>query len=185
MAAGALLLLTQCSQKPESATAETAETTQAAPVVLTKAQIAEQFDVKGDTIQPEGAVTAAELETMLGEKTEVDTTVAAPVEAVCKMKGCWMKIKLPNSGKLVHVTFKDYSFFVPKDMAISTNVIFKGHAYQDTLTVEELQHYAEDDGKSEKEIAAITKPEVTYLFNATGVLIPKKAETPAVSTTAK
>ena len=36
---------------------------------------------------------------------------------------------------------------------------------------EELKHYAEDDGQSEEEIAAITEPETKYLFMASGVIL--------------
>ena len=37
----------------------------------------------------------------------------------------------------------------------------------------ELKHYAEDEGKSEKEIAEITAPKIEYKFLAHGVLISK------------
>ena len=39
------------------------------------------------------------------------------------------------------------------------------------IPVAELQHYAEDDGQTEEEIAAITEPEETYTFMADGVLM--------------
>lgn len=172
----ALGLATACGQKGEQA-AETASTDSSsvpAEMVkpMSKAEIGAAYMVEGDTVAPEGAQPVDSVEKSLLASHNADFKVKGTVASACQVKGCWMKVKMP-SGKLMHVTFKDYGFFVPKDIA-GKEVIFEGYAYNDTLSVEELRHYAEDDGKSEKEIAAITKPEVTYLFNATGVLIPKK-----------
>lgn len=36
-------------------------------------------------------------------------------EAVCKAKGCWVTLR--DGDKSVHVSFDEYSFFVPKDSA--------------------------------------------------------------------
>ena len=41
----------------------------------------------------------------------------------------------------------------------------------DTTSIEALQHYAEDEGKSKTEIAKITSPEIRLAFDAKGVLI--------------
>ena len=77
----------------------------------------------------------------------------------CPMKGCWMKISVEKDTVLVR--FKDYGFFVPKN----------GIEGKRTISVSQLQHYAEDAGKSKEEIALITKPEITISFLADGVLI--------------
>ena len=63
-------------------------------------------------------------------------------------------------------------FFVPKDASGKT-AIFEGVAYNDTIPVNDLKHYAEDEGKSKEEIEKITKPEVTISFEAHGVIIKK------------
>jgi hypothetical protein len=39
----------------------------------------------------------------------------------------------------------------------------------DTTTVEELKHFAEDDGKSKEEIEKITEPKIEMVFEASGV----------------
>ena len=173
-----ILLTTACNSRPEDDAKlghqQVTENPKIDAAPLTKVEIAALYTIEGDTISPENAVSAANVETALITKGAGDFTIKSKVNAACQVKGCWMKVALP-SGKLMHVTFKDYGFFVPKDVP-GKEVVFQGHAYQDTLSVEELRHYAEDDGKSEKEILAITKPEVTYLFNANGVLIPKEAE---------
>ena len=70
----------------------------------------------------------------------------------------------------VRITFKDYGFFVPKDSE-NTEVIVEGNAFLNEMSVEDQKHYAEDEGKSEAEIAAITSPEITKAFIADGVLL--------------
>ena len=51
------------------------------------------------------------------------------------------------------------------------DVVMNGKAYVSETSVEELRHYAEDAGKSEEEITAITEPERTFSFEADGVLL--------------
>ena len=85
------------------------------------------------------------------------------------MKGCWMVVELPEQID-VRVTFKDYGFFVPKNIE-NTEVIVKGKAFLDEMSVEDQKHYAEDEGKSEAEIAAITSPKSSRAFVANAVLL--------------
>ena len=87
----------------------------------------------------------------------------------CPMKGCWMRISVEKDTVLVR--FKDYGFFVPKSGIEGKSTIINGSLSVDTLSIAQLQHYAEDAGKSKKEIALITKPEITISFLADGVLI--------------
>ena len=95
----------------------------------------------------------------------------AEVISVCKKKGCWMKVALAN-GAEVMVKFKDYAFFVPRDIETST-VIMKGKAYVEEMSVEDQRHYGEDEGLSREETAAIQKPKKTLFFMADGVNIKK------------
>ena len=87
----------------------------------------------------------------------------------CPMKGCWMKISVEKDTVLVR--FKDYAFFVPKNGIEGKSTIINGKLSVDTLSIAQLQHYAEDAGKSKEEIALISKPEITISFLADGVLI--------------
>lgn len=93
------------------------------------------------------------------------------IKEVCKKKGCWMNMDLSNSQNSF-VRFKDYGFFVPLN-ADGSEAIVNGKAFIDVVSVEELRHYAKDAKKSQEEINKITKPKVTYAFQATGVLIKK------------
>lgn len=97
----------------------------------------------------------------------VATTLKGTVSEVCQAKGCWLTMNA-GPGETMMVTFKDYAFFVPKDIA-EREVILSGQAYYQTTPVVELRHYAEDAGKSEEEIAAITEPKRELRFLASGV----------------
>tara|TARA_Y100001958_G_C21233861_1_gene559971 strand:- start:2093 stop:2545 length:453 start_codon:yes stop_codon:yes gene_type:complete len=99
-----------------------------------------------------------------------NTKFKATVVDVCKMKGCWMNLDL-NNNKQVMVRFKNYGFFVPKDIE-GKDVIVEGKAFIDVLTVDELKHYAFDAGKSKEEIDKIKEKKRIYSFEATGVVIP-------------
>lgn len=106
----------------------------------------------------------------IGDSMEVSFTTK--VNEVCQMKGCWMKLDLGDNKTESFVKFKDYDFFVPMD-ASQANAIVKGIAYKAETSVAELRHYAEDAGRSEEEIAAITEPKVEYSFLAEGVFLKK------------
>ena len=82
-----------------------------------------------------------------------------------------MTLDLGNN-ETAFVKFKDYGFFVPMN-AQKRNTIIEGKAFVEETSVAELKHYAEDEGKSEKEIAEITAPKIEYKFLAHGVLISK------------
>ncbi|MCK7591429.1 DUF4920 domain-containing protein [Subsaxibacter sp. CAU 1640] len=99
----------------------------------------------------------------------VNTKMAATVNEVCQMKGCWMTLELEN-GEEAMVKFKDYAFFMPKNIS-GKEVIVNGKAYVNEVPVEEQRHYAEDAGKSAEEVAAITEAKKTFSFEADGVLI--------------
>ncbi len=101
----------------------------------------------------------------------VSTKVKTIVTEVCKAKGCWMKLQLPD-GQEAMVRFKDYGFFMPKDIE-GREVIVNGQAFVEEMSIEDQKHYAKDGGQSEAEIANITKPKKTYGFEADGVLLVK------------
>lgn len=123
----------------------------------------------GDTISPDGAVPASELESKFQGKDSLAIKLTGKITEVCQKKGCWMHLDLGNN-KTMRVSFKDYAFFVPKDAAGKT-VIIDGFAYTDTISVAQLKHYAEDAGQSKKEIEEIKEPEIETSFEARGVII--------------
>ena len=101
----------------------------------------------------------------------IDVKFKTTINEVCKKKGCWMTMELAKD-KEAFVKFKDYAFFVPKN-ADKSEAIVSGKAFMDSISVNDLRHFAKDGGKTEAEIAQITIPEVKYSFQADGVLIQK------------
>lgn len=116
----------------------------------------------------------AEVVTQLDTQDSINVVVKAKVAEVCQAKGCWMSLvdNQSQTDEQLFVKFKDYAFFVPKDIA-GREVLIEGVAYTEETTVEELRHYAEDAKKSEEEIAAITEPVKEKKFMATGVVLVK------------
>ena len=132
----------------------------------------------GDLITADDAMSYEELIAKLGESQELtDIKVEGKVEGVCQAKGCWMNIVSEKDANMeaMFVKFKDYGFFMPKDLA-GQNVIMHGKAFKEETPVDELRHYAEDEGKSKEEIEAITEPKVELKFLADAVLIPTKTK---------
>lgn len=106
------------------------------------------------------------------DKTTKEVKLQGKIGAVCKNKGCWMQMELPE-GKSMRVKFKDYAFFVPRDI-IGKQAVVQGTISMDTTSVAQLRHYAEDDGKTKAEIEKITEPEFNIVFLANGVLLKDK-----------
>ncbi|NAS11197.1 DUF4920 domain-containing protein [Poritiphilus flavus] len=105
----------------------------------------------------------------LGASDTLKTKFSARVKEVCQVKGCWMKLELPDGAETM-VKFKDYGFFVPTDI-VGKEVVVNGNAFLEVVSVDDQKHYAQDAGKSEKEIAAITEEIRNYGFEADGVLL--------------
>ena len=126
-------------------------------------------DYYGKKITDKGAVNTDELVRNMEGKTELPIKVEGKVAKVCQVKGCWMTMELPE-GKTMRVSFKDYAFFVPKDIS-GKSVIIEGQAQIKTTSVEDLRHYAEDAGSNEEEIAKIDSPLEEMIFEAEGVIV--------------
>lgn len=123
----------------------------------------------GDSITTEGCIDVNGLLAQLEGKDSIHTKVEGKIEEVCQKKGCWMNIPI-GEDQMMRVSFKDYAFFMPKDAAGKT-VVIEGFAYNDTISVAELKHFAEDAGKTKEEIARINDPKVSISFEAHGVII--------------
>ncbi|KGL58936.1 DUF4920 domain-containing protein [Polaribacter sp. Hel1_85] len=130
------------------------------------------YDSFGEKITLDKAITSEELLTKFEGMKAGDTLhikFASTIKEVCSKKGCWMKLPL-GEDKETMVRFKDYGFFMPLDSK-GREVVLNGKAFIKETSVKELQHYAEDAGKSKEEIAKITAPKVEYTFEADGVLM--------------
>lgn len=128
----------------------------------------------GEEISDADAISAEEMRTKFKNLKKGDTLnikFTSTINEVCKKKGCWMKLDLGEEQESM-VRFKDYGFFMPLN-ADNKDVVVNGKAFVTEISVDELQHYAKDAGKSEEEIAKITEPKYTYAFEADGVLMKK------------
>lgn len=123
----------------------------------------------GAPITATDATPVAQLTQLLGTQDSAQVKLVGKATEVCQAKGCWMTLATAD-GKQMRVRFKDYGFFVPKDISGKT-VVINGWAHRETVPVSDLRHYATDAGKSEQEVAAITTPEQQLTFEADGVLV--------------
>lgn len=154
------VIVAACNQKESSEKNDEVKETEVVEVEKEDDFLGKSFDVDEEM----------RLINLVSEMENTDSLIAvveAKVTEVCQAKGCWMKVDLPN-GESMRVTFKDYGFFMPKDLA-GRSVKMKGVAKKEETDVETLKHFAEDAGKSENEIAQITESKMDYKFVASGV----------------
>ena len=123
----------------------------------------------GEPITKKGAISVKKLPQKMTGTEELEVKAKGKIVEVCQAKGCWMTLDL-GENELMRVKFKDYGFFVPKD-ATGKTAIIQGVAKKEVIGVDELKHLAEDAGKSEQEINAITQPSEELTFMASGVII--------------
>lgn len=129
----------------------------------------------GEEITSENAMSLVNLMKEMEKTDSMQVKVRGTVEDVCQKKGCWMNIVSADTDDKMFVKFKDYGFFMPFDIA-GREVIMDGYALKEITSVDELRHYAEDAGKTAAEIAAITEPEKSLKFMASGVILVDEGE---------
>jgi hypothetical protein len=157
-----ILMLNSCKNKSQDAVVN--------PVKVEKIEYA-SF---GKEIIADDAVSASSMAAhykIMKAGDSINSKIIAEVHEVCQAKGCWMRLNLDDENEVM-VKFKDYGFFVPKDIT-GKKVIINGQAFVEEVSIDEQRHYAEDAGKSAEEIASITVPKRTYSFEADGVLVVK------------
>lgn len=137
--------------------------------------IATDIQKFGTEIESTTPISVDEAMVMIGTKDSIEhLVISGTVSEVCQAKGCWMNVvskDQPDKGE-IFVEFKDYAFFMPKDIAGST-VKMSGKLYRDVTSVEDLRHYAEDEGLKPEEIEKIVSPKEELKFMAAGVEIIK------------
>ena len=141
-------------------------------VAFAFAQTAYNGQKFGEEVKPGNVKPAAKIEAAMGDKKTADMKIEGKVVDVCKKKGCWMTLEMPN-GEPMRVTFKDYAFFMPMEI-VGKKVVLDGLAKKQTISVETLRHYAEDAKKTPEEVAKITDPKKELAFEAKGVVILDK-----------
>lgn len=124
----------------------------------------------GKAINQTGAINVHALENKLSADSAYTGKIEGKVVEVCKKKGCFIRVQREGNGDPILVRFKDYGFFMPQDI-VGKTVVLEGQAKVKEVSVAQLQHFAEDAGKSADEIAKITEPKVDINIVADGVVV--------------
>ncbi len=98
----------------------------------------------------------------------VPVKLTAKVINVCQHSGCWLTLAFGSEELMVNL--KDHAFEVPKDISGKTAWV-EGIAFRELIDVETLKQIADENGKSQDEIDAITEPVFDYTVEAVGVII--------------
>lgn len=123
----------------------------------------------GAEISKEGAVQVTEIAALINSDAAIAVKVYGTILEVCQHTGCWLTFDLGN-GEEIMVNMKDHDFYVPMDASGKTAWV-EGTAVRELISVDMLKHYAEDAGRSQEEIDAITEDAWKYTIEATGVII--------------
>ncbi|MDX1531279.1 MAG: DUF4920 domain-containing protein [Rhodothermales bacterium] len=137
------------------------------------------FVAVGDEIPLEGvALDLAALAEDPGAYAGERVRVAGTVNKVCQMRGCWLTLENPVGDPVRVLVPKDeegnYAYTFPTDLG-PQRVVLEGVARVETLDVETQRHLAEDEGRSQAEIDAITEPQEEVVLVAAGALIQRPA----------
>lgn len=135
----------------------------------TNQEASNEIQVFGENIDSSKAQNFLEIQKLALSEGLAEGTIKGTILETCDKKGCWMEVA--TGTDTLFVKFKDYGFFVPTSGVEGKTVYMQGLASLDTVSVDELRHYAEDAGKSEEEIAAITDESYEVRFVANGVII--------------
>ncbi len=169
--AGSTLMMAACGGKDKEHSEDDMDslTKTESPFQLASYTPADSAKTFGKKITAEGATNAYNLAADLSKANGFTGKVTGTVTGVCQAKGCWMTLDTGNGNSMM-VTFKDYGFFVPKDIT-GKSVVIDGKAEIRTVSVDEQRHLAADAGKSQAEIDKITEPKEELRFVADGVLV--------------
>lgn len=126
----------------------------------------------GAAISDNEIISLTDMYKAMTDKDSMNLKTQAIVQEVCQVKGCWMTLNTADNSldEPIMVRFRDYGFFMPKDLG-GAQVVLEGTAYRQVTSVDELKHYAQDAGKSKEEIEAITEPKEQIIFIADGVKV--------------
>jgi len=105
----------------------------------------------------------ASVDSYAGKTVKVEGTI----KDVCQQKGCWLVVT--DGTRQMRVSFKDYGFFVPKDVK-ERKVVLEGTVSKKTITEGAAQHYASESA-DKVDPESIQGPQQVIAMVATGVEI--------------
>ena len=107
-----ILSLASCQNGGEKHPSDEAADSSAAAMNEAKGPALAYF---GNEITEDGAVDVSSVKTQLEGKDSLNVKVVGKVDKVCQVKGCWMTMAY-DGDQSMRVSFRDYGFFVPKDI---------------------------------------------------------------------
>ncbi len=123
------------------------------------------YGQKVDTLQ---MMPAAKLESFMGTKVRISTTIKGKVIRVTQTKGGWFDMDAGN-GHIINVHFKNYGINLPADLRGRT-VMIQGVA-QKQLVADDMQHYAGDTTPHQKHDGRKQPARQPLMFEATGLVV--------------
>jgi hypothetical protein len=110
---------------------------------------------------------ASAVESFMGKKTRISTTIRGQVIRVTQPKGGWFELDAGN-GKVIAAHFKVYNITIPEDLKGRT-VIVEGVAEKQFIA-DDQQHLAGDNEKDKKPNDKIN-PKQKLTFEVTGLRV--------------
>lgn len=135
---------------------------------LLMAQSLPHGTVYGDKPNKVGLIPAAKLETFMGKRIRISTTISGRVIKVTKNKGGWFQIDA-GQGRIIAAHFKNYKVSIPNSLK-DRQVMIEGVA-QKQFIADDLQHFAGDTVKGKHQHNVKTNPKQELTFEVKGMMV--------------
>ncbi len=119
------------------------------------------FGTKPNTI---AMLNASAVETFMGKKTRISTTIKGKIVKVTKTKGGWFEIDA-GKGKIINAHFQEYNISIPVNLA-GHYIVAEGVA-QKQFIADDSQHLAGSD----KEHGVKADPKQNVTFEVKGLMV--------------
>jgi hypothetical protein len=111
---------------------------------------------------------ATKLETYMGHKTRISTTIRGKVTKVTKEKGGWFEVDAGN-GKVIAAHFKNYNISIPAGLKGKT-IIMQGVSAKQFIA-DDSQHFAGDSVVKKPRLIMHSKAKLKIDFEVMGLMI--------------
>jgi len=126
--------------------------------------------VIGEPMEPRATHRFAVVDATPAKFYDQTVLVEATVQAICKKKGCWMKVE--DEGKVAMVRWEEgcggkYAFPIEWE---GKRVLIQGSFYPKSISAEDVEHMQEEAGRK------VEIPREGYEFNASAVMLLEAAK---------
>ena len=135
-----------------------------------KVELKDGINYFGAPITEDGATGFNGIEKSFTTADTINIKLSGIISEVCQSKGCWMNISDQKGESQILVRFKDYAYFMPKNVS-GKKAIVEGRLWNNLTSVEDLLHLAKDKGAGDEEMVMITEPKREMMMMAEGVII--------------